>query len=211
MAAHRHITGGRTSARRCLVLGLLLTSGFIARADDSRDASSREPQVTVREEQGVYSVNARFVVPEAPAVVLTVLTDYEQIPRFMPNVKSSIVRERSADRIIVEQEAEARMMMFSKRVYLRLEVRTNDDTVQFRDGSGRSFTKYEGAWRVAPEAGRTTVHYQLSAVPSFDVPSFVLTRLLKRDARQMIDRLRTEIAARAGQVRLKPDITSEGL
>jgi hypothetical protein len=88
-------------------------------------------------------------------------------------------------------------MMFSKRVYLRLEVRTNHDTVEFRDGSRRSFTKYEGAWRLARESGRTTVRYELSAVPSFDVPSFVLTRLLKRDARQMIDRLRSEIAARA--------------
>jgi len=186
MAAHRQFTGGREGVRRCLLFGLLVTSPMI----------EHEPQVTVGEERGVYSVNAQFAVPEPTAVVLDVLTDYEQIPRFMPDVKSSIVRERSADLIVVEQEAEARMMMFSKRVFLRLEVHTSDDTVQFRDSSGRSFAKYEGAWRLAHENGRTTVRYELSAVPSFDVPSFLLTRLLKRDARQMIERLRTEIAAR---------------
>jgi hypothetical protein len=41
------------------------------------------------------------------------------------------------------------------------------------------------------------VTYELSAQPSFDVPDFVLKRLLKRDAGQMIQRLKTEICARA--------------
>ena len=52
--------------------------------------------MTVREERGVYSVAARFHVPQPPRVALAVLTDYEQIPRFMPDVATSIVLERGA-------------------------------------------------------------------------------------------------------------------
>jgi hypothetical protein len=114
-------------------------------------------------------------------------------------VKSSIVRERSADRIVVEQEAVARVMLFSKRIHLRLDVRTSDGTISFRDTSGRSFSKYEGSWRVTEQDGRTIVRYDLRAQPVFDIPAFLLTRLLKRDANQMIERLRAEIAARAGR------------
>ena len=44
------------------------------------------PSVTVREERGVYLVSARFHVSEPPAIALAVLTDDENIPRFLPDV-----------------------------------------------------------------------------------------------------------------------------
>src|SRR5687768_14818985 len=79
------------------------------------------PAVTVREARGVYSVSARFHVPEPPALALAVLTDYGNTPRFLPDVTSSVVRERSETRAVVEQEAVSRMMMFSRKVHLVLE------------------------------------------------------------------------------------------
>jgi ribosome-associated toxin RatA of RatAB toxin-antitoxin module len=144
-------------------------------------------------------VTARFDVLQPATVALAVLTDYEQIPRFMPDVKTSTIVERGIDRIVVDQEAVARVMLFSKRIYLRLDVRTDHGTIAFRDISGKSFINYEGAWRVTEQSGRTTIQYELRAQPSFDVPAFLLTRLLKRDAHEMIERLRTEMSARARQ------------
>jgi ribosome-associated toxin RatA of RatAB toxin-antitoxin module len=157
------------------------------------------PNVTVREERGVYSVSAQFVVPQSPGVVLAVLTDYEQIPRFLPDIKVSIVRERTAGRVVVEQEAVSRMMMFSKRVHLMLEITADgSETLRFRDRCGLSFTQYDGAWRLSAQpGGGTAIVYELTAKPAFDVPEFILRRLLKRDSVQMIDRLAREMAARA--------------
>jgi carbon monoxide dehydrogenase subunit G len=155
------------------------------------------PDVTVREERGVYSVSARFVVPQPPGVVLGVLTDYERIPAFMPGVKTSTVLERTLGTAVVEQEALSRFMMFSKTVHLVLEIAEGVDTVRFRDRSGRSFTRYEGSWRLCEVTGGTEIRYVLTAQPSFDVPEFVLKRLLKRDSGRMIESLRQEIAARA--------------
>ena len=154
------------------------------------------PNVTVREERGVYSVSARFVVPQAPPVALEVLTDYEAIPRFLPDVKTSIVRERTADRLVVEQEAVARMMMFSKRVHLVLEITQESGTIRFRDRCGDSFVKYEGTWRLVGRQDGTEIHYTLTAQPAFDVPEFILKRLLKRDAGRMIEHLAREMASR---------------
>jgi hypothetical protein len=155
--------------------------------------------VTVREEGGVYSVAARFEVPQSPVLALAVLTDYEQIPRFMPGVETSIVLERAGRLVIVEQEAVSRLMMFSKRVHLVLEITEGADSLRFRDRSGRSFARYEGAWRLCEENGQTVILYELSAEPSFDVPQFLLKRLLRRDAGLMIEGLRREIAARSGR------------
>jgi len=142
-------------------------------------------------------VAARFDVPEAAGVALGVLSDYEQIPRFMPDVRTSVVLERTPGRLLVEQEAVSQFMMFSKTVRLVLEVTEDGDTIHFVDRSNDSFTHYEGAWRVTPRDPGTTVTYELSATPAFDVPAFILKRLLKRDSAQMIIRLRQEITARA--------------
>lgn len=156
---------------------------------------SRPPDVCVREEAGVYSVSAEFVVPAPFAASRAVLTNYEQIPRFMPGVTSSSVRERSGDRVIIEQEAVSRMMMFSKRVYLVLEVNEEANVLRFRDSSRRSFSMYEGSWRLSELEGHTAITYELRAKPKFDVPRFLLKRLLTRDAKIMIERLREEIVA----------------
>ena len=155
------------------------------------------PSVTVREERGVYLGSARFHVSEPPAVALAVLTDYENIPRFLPDVTSSVVRERSATRLVVEQEAVSRMMMFSKKVHLMLEIFEEAGAVRFHDRCGRSFEKYQGAWRVGASGEGSDITYELTAKPSFEVPEFILKRLLKRDSIRTIERLAAEIAARA--------------
>lgn len=195
MNRHKSSPGGRRGAHRvvCTLAGLLL----ISPSNALRANGSQQPDISVREQQGIYRVEATFHVPEPLPVALAVLTDYEQIPRFMPAVKTSVVRDRLADgSVLVEQEAVARLMMFSKRVHLMLEVSTEGHTVRFRDACGRSFHTYQGIWRMERTDGSTVITYELTARPSFSVPEFLLTRLLERDAKQMIDRLRGEIAAR---------------
>lgn len=155
------------------------------------------PVVTVRETGGVYSVSARFRVPQPPAIAVAVLTDYENIPRFLPDVTSSVVRERSDSHAIVEQEAVSRLMMFSKKVHLMLEITEDGNTIRFRDGCGRSFEQYEGAWRVTASGAGSEITYELTAKPDFEVPEFILKRLLKRDSTRTIERLTAEIASRS--------------
>lgn len=155
------------------------------------------PVVTVKEDRGVYAVTARFDVAAPPLVALSVLTDYEQIPRFMPGVKTSVVHERAGGRAVIEQEAISRFMMFSKRVHLVLEISEGEDVLRFRDRCNKSFARYEGEWRLRAGENGTELVYALTAEPSFEVPRFVLRRLLERDANQMIEQLRREISRRS--------------
>lgn len=188
-------TGGRPSARRRLaVAGLLL---FTTAALPAAAAAQDEPSVAVRQSGGIYTVAASFIVRESPSFALAALTDYGAIPRFMPEVRTSQVLERSDRRAVVEQEAVARFMMFSRRVHLVLEVQETGGTIRFRDRCGRSFALYEGVWAIAEQAGISSITYELTAKPRFDVPEFLLRRLLKRDASQMIEHLKAEIHARA--------------
>lgn len=159
---------------------------------------AEEPRISVAEAAGVYRVTASFTVLAPAATVAAVLTDYERIPQFMPGVKSSHVLSRTEAGLVVEQEATAKFMMFSKRVHLVLDVSEDRGTIRFRDSCGKSFETYEGVWRLSrADGGGTTVVYELTAKPTFEVPGFVLKRLLRRDAAVMIDRLTAEIVGRA--------------
>ena len=113
---------------------------------------------------------------------------------FMPGVKTSIVRERNRDRVLVEQDALSKFLLFSKRVHLLLEVRQEGRCIRFRDIAGVSFTRYEGGWQVTDDHGTTVVSYELTAAPAFAVPAPVLRRLFKRDSAEMVTQLRREIA-----------------
>jgi len=175
---------------------VLATASLILALTGAMEGTGPAPTVTVREERGVYAVSARFHVAQAPAAALAVLTDYENIPRFLPDVTSSVVRERSDSRAVVEQEAVSRMMMFSKKVHLMLEIVEEGNAIRFRDRCGRSFDQYEGAWRVAASGTGSDITYELTAKPGFDVPEFILKRLLRRDSLRTIERLTAEIGAR---------------
>jgi Polyketide cyclase / dehydrase and lipid transport len=158
--------------------------------------TEQTPTLTVREALGVYTVSARFVADQPATVVLSVLTDYGEIPRFLPDVRTSVVRERGAGWAVVEQEAGSGLMMFSKRVHLVLDIQEQADAVLFRDRCGRSFARYEGAWRLSQQGAQTVIKYELTAQPRFDVPGWMLKRVVRRDSAEMIGRLQREIAGR---------------
>src|SRR5690606_11188225 len=160
-----------------------------------------QPDVSVRAADGRYVVIARFETSAPPAVVREVLTDYDGIPRFMPGVTHSQVRERDGARVIVEQEAVSKFMLFSRTVRLRLEVTEGERELAFRDLSGESFESYQGSWTIESDGARTRVFYVLAAQPRFDVPGFVLKRVLTSNAREAIDQLCAEAAFRAARVR----------
>ena len=184
----KSVSGGRFL--RAAALFVLLQASLAA-------AEQPPGTLTVREEKGVYTVVARFLVDQPASVAWTVLTDYERIPRFMTDVRTSMVRWRGTGWAVVEQEAESRLMMFSKRIHLVLLIEEQPDALIFRDRCGQTFVRYEGAWRLSSEDGHTVITYELTAEPSFDVPGVILTRLLRRDSGRMIVSLQREIAARA--------------
>jgi len=189
---HHAAAAGRRGVRRLffsLALVAIATTGMLA---DPINA----PRVEVTEAGGVYSVTAAFAVTESPQTVMAVLTDYARIPTYVPDMEISRVIERTPTGAVVEQQATSKFMMFSKRIHLVLEIREDAGVIRFRDRSGESFESYEGGWFISAHDSLTVIDYRLSAKPAFDVPGFVLKRLLKRDAARLIDRIKAEITER---------------
>ena len=191
---HQQTAAARVPARRLVCLLVLLAAITTDTVIANTPGATR---VDVTESGGVYTVSAAFAVTESPEAVIAVLTDFERIPAYMPDVEVSRIVKRTPAGTLIEQQAVSKFMMFSKRVHLLLDVREDAMAIRFRDRCGKSFASYEGSWQISQHDSLTVVDYQLSAQPTFEVPGFVLKRLLKRDAGQLIDRIKVEITARA--------------
>lgn len=202
--AARPLGGRRLALYTLAAVGTVLAIATAAAAQDARESGSAvaeaerqrtAPDVEVSGEDGTYAVSARFTVPQASDVALAVLSDYEQIPKFIPDVRRSEVMQRTPH-LLVLQEAVSRFGPFSRTIHLLLEVTREGDGIAFVDRSGKSFTDYRGRWRLQPQGGGTAITYELTARPAFSVPGFMLRRLMSRDSRVMIERLSQAIAAR---------------
>jgi len=194
-SSNASLTGrGCTGARGLLVcMVVILQAAFVGTEPAVAQPDSR---VAVHESGGTYHVAATFSVSQPAAKAMAVLAGYDEIPRFMPDVRSSTVLERGDNYTVVEQDAVAKFLMFSRRIHLVLEVHETPGTLRFRDRCGDSFSTYEGRWTVTEVDGRAHIAYELAARPVFEVPEFVLRRLLKRDSTRMIALLEAEIAVR---------------
>ena len=105
MTLHAIPGGGQRRACRPIVfLFVAMLSMALAQHPRAATADDLSAQLSVREENGVYTVAARFPVDGPAERSVSVLTDYERIPQFMPGVKTSIVRKRQDGRIVIEQE-----------------------------------------------------------------------------------------------------------
>jgi ribosome-associated toxin RatA of RatAB toxin-antitoxin module len=136
----------------------------------------------------VYQITSSGTVAATPAVVWRILTDYEHLADYLPNLKSARVVSRSGDTVIVEQLGTARFLFFTQRIRLVVQVRErapDQIDISLVDGDMKV---YRATWRLSPVAGATgtRVVYHANIVPKFDVPGIVGTKVVRNDIARMM-------------------------
>src|SRR5262245_24208692 len=109
---------GRTPQRAFLLLCLF--TGACACAAEVAVQATREGDVPLIEASAEFEGTV--------AQTWQVLTDYDNLPRFIPNLSVSRVTARSADGVTVEQKGEARLLVFSIPIEVRLAVTESPPT-----------------------------------------------------------------------------------
>ena len=79
----------------------LLPALVLASAVVLAGATTAGGPVTVRRDGQAYRVSASFATRQTAAVARAVLTDYEGIPRYMPDVRTSRVVSREPAQVVV--------------------------------------------------------------------------------------------------------------
>src|SRR5437773_5510568 len=69
-----------------------------------------------------YRLDGDFTANIPRTVAWGVLTDYDEIDRFVSSIRLSAVLGRESTEVMVEQVAEARLLMFTRPIHLMLRV-----------------------------------------------------------------------------------------
>ena len=169
----------------CLCLGLLMSAALPAVARPALEVSV----LRVDSADGKsYQISARGEVAASPAAVWRVLTDYERMAEFVPDLHSTRVLSRRGDEVILEQFGEARLLFFRRQI--RLLVRVHEQPISqididLLDGDMKL---YRCSWQLAPvpETGGTRVSYSGSVAPKFYVPGMLGTNMVRNDIEKMM-------------------------
>jgi ribosome-associated toxin RatA of RatAB toxin-antitoxin module len=136
----------------------------------------------------VYQIRSSGTVEATPAAVWRILTDYNHLADYLPNLTSTRVVSRSGDRAIVEQLGTARFLFFSRTIRLLVQVNERaPDRIDIGLIEG-DMKVYRASWELSPVAGATgtRVVYSATIVPKFDVPGIVGTSVVKKDVARMM-------------------------
>jgi carbon monoxide dehydrogenase subunit G len=141
-----------------------------------------------------------IVVAASPEAVWRVLTDYERLPEFIPDLERCRLLQDSLSIRQVEQVGVAGWLFFKihARVVLRVQERAFS-RIEFCTIGG-DFDVFEGWWSLLPENGgrATMLKYQIDVQPSFHYPGFLTKFLVRRGLRTRL--LALQVRASAGGV-----------
>jgi carbon monoxide dehydrogenase subunit G len=144
--------------------------------------------VSVERVDGIYIITAHGEVAAAPEAVWRILTDYERMAEFVPDLQRVRVLSRSGDAAVIEQIGEARFLFFRRAIRLVVqahELPISQIDISLVDGDMKV---YRCTWQLSavPETGGTRVAYSGTVAPKFYVPGMLGSNMIRADIEKMM-------------------------
>lgn len=143
----------------------------------------------------LYEVNASGTVQASLPTVWKVLTSYDRMEEFVPDLASCRVLSRNGNEVIIEQFGTARFLFISRSIHLV--VRATEQPMSSIDIAlvSGDMKHYEARWELipVPETGGTRVVYSGRLMPSFYVPGILGTNIIRGDIERMMGAVLTHL------------------
>ncbi|WP_307188227.1 MULTISPECIES: SRPBCC family protein [Duganella] len=148
--------------------------------------------------QHMYEVDSTGTVAAALPKVWRILTGYERMSEFVPDMESCKVLSRNGNEIIIEQFGVARFLFMSKTIHLI--VRAVEQPMSSIDISliSGDMKHYESRWELVPvpETGGTKIIYHGKLQPNFYVPGILGSKMIRGDIERMMSAVLARIDRR---------------
>lgn len=153
--------------------------------------------VEARRRGDAVELKAQAVIAAPSRLVWQVLTDYDGLPRFIPGITKSVVLERKANHLLLEQSGKARFLFFSFPIEVKLEVdETPPQSVASRAVSG-NVRRMTGRYELSEVPAGILVRYTGFIEPDFALPPLVGVAALRGTAEEQFTAMVGEIERRA--------------
>ena len=162
----------------------------------SLHAAAAEVVVQVTREGEALLIEATADVESTVAQTWQVLTDYDRLHEFIPNLRLSRVIERGRDTITVEQKGEARLLVFSYPVEVTLAVNEFPPGRVVSKAVAGNFREMSGVYTLEAREGRVRLRYSGRMMPDFFIPPFIGTWVLRHHVHETFAAMVDEIVRR---------------
>lgn len=180
---------------RVVSLALLL----IAHSALGVDATPVVPDGDVRVERGAagsFTVDMLVHAPVSPALAWSVLTDFEHMADFVPNLKTSLVTERTETVVRVRQTGTAHYGVFWADFESVREIRLFPPHEIRAHGVGGNVKRMDSLMRVEPEPGGTRLHYHAEVQPDFWLPPLLGPAFVRHETAEQFSAIIQEMVRR---------------
>jgi ribosome-associated toxin RatA of RatAB toxin-antitoxin module len=168
-----------------------LLAGFVLAGAALAQEQPREQVFTAVSDGSLIRVAASVDLRADSGVAWSVLTGYEDYPRFITGLSESRVVDRRSDGVVIEQKGELGLLFFRQSIRTRMLVSESPPMVVVSRGIDGSFKDLAGRYELQPVSGGVRLTYAGSFVPDFFLPPIVGITLV----RHFLERNFTELAA----------------
>ena len=189
---------------RWLRTSLLLLSGLLG----ASVTALAEPEIRIARNQGAFKIDASLRVEAHHHIAWQVLTDYNNLARFVPGMQTSQVVSGPGEPLLLKQTGQSGFLLFTLPIEVLVRItETPLEAIRF-EAVGGSFKNKQGEWRIERQADATLLIYRASITPGFWVPPQIGTAVIGQDvrnklsgvAREMQRRAAAELSGNSGQV-----------
>lgn len=184
------------SRRRCAILlatAATLLAGMppIAAADSGNGVN-----VLVEIDNGTVRISADALIPATAREVWDVLTDWENLPRFISNIAASKVIHREGNVVRVAQTGKAGFGPFSFEFQSTREMTlTPPEKFESRMVAG-NMKQFRGLTQLEAVDGGTRIRYQSEAVPDTALPLGLARSTIESETREHYQEIGREVMRR---------------
>jgi ribosome-associated toxin RatA of RatAB toxin-antitoxin module len=148
--------------------------------------------------QGARRLAVQLRLELEPARIWAVLTDYENLSRFIPNLHSSRLLWRRDERVGLEQVGCQQFcgLRFSARVELELREQPHVGVLSFTMTQG-DFRRFEGSWQVNEDPIGSRLLYELTVQGRPGMPIGLIEQRLREDLAANLRAVQREALLRA--------------
>ncbi len=157
-------------------------------------------QTMERLPNGTRRLAAQLRTRIQPESIWSVLTDYENLSSFIPNLSSSELISRNDNRIHLRQIGTQKLIgfKFSAQVELELLEKKPDGELHFHLIKG-DFRKFEGAWKIkSHKTSNCSLLYELTVQGCLGMPVAIIEQRLKKDLSANLLAVEKEVIKRFG-------------
>jgi ribosome-associated toxin RatA of RatAB toxin-antitoxin module len=181
-------------------------AAFALAAALSLSSRAGPPELAIQiERQGEFiTVNASALMQVDARIAWEVLSDYDHLAQFIPDMKSSRVVSRTGNRVVVEQKGVFGFFFYRQAVDVTLEVQEQPQRrIDARRIAG-NIRDLETRYELETAAAGVRFDYSGRFVPNFSLPPLIgmpiVRRIVERRFRAMVD----EIVRRDALARSRP-------